>query len=447
MVLAAATVACQGTVDSHSIADPAAGASSDAGSSEATRDVETPGSDASSATVSTPDASTHVDPPAPVLITDIDFEGHAPNTIYDADLVDRDFRTYTTSSGPGRWGGSIRTSENVMIVEDPTGTRGMVMESRYVAGSAGGRFAAGDHFSRTHYNLVPVGGETAARNYPKSAYADSSFSAGRPPGEPGEQADVRERDPSQRRYDELYASVDMMFSPGFQAIPYHKLWGLNSGSPEQSSHGTTPCYNTEGYYGLLSWLLVTGREWDASNSRGLVGSMAMYEYNAEKIFITRWLNRNDYTVTDRDDMDADDFYIPPRGLWFTVEIHAKLNTADDDYRTVGDTASHSCGPGGHRITIEGGYRADHPTAGDLKDGIVEVWVTDPRPFAEGGTDGVPRKMYESNLRQRWWNYLKYTKFFMQDYSNTHSGTMEYRPDQDQYTYFDNIRVSESRIHP
>ena len=393
-----------------------------------------------------PDASQGPDaspPPVPSYITDIDFENNALG-VYNETLVDTDFRA--RADQPNNSGISIAKDADARIVNDPDGTRGLVLRCTYPANDTRGRLSWRDHFSRKNTHLIPISGSRVS-SYPKSAWLEDpenggQYAAGRPPGEKGEQAERRAQDSSQVLLDEVYFAVDLRLDPNWQPLPYHKLWGIGAGSPRQASHGIYGCPSEEGYYGLLTWVLMTGREWGTKGN----GSMAIYLYETDRAFQTIWLNRTDPSVTRRSDMAAGDFYIPPQGKWITIEVRSKLNTADMVWKGINATTGSCNRDSSPSQDLSNGARDDAPSAGDKPDGILQVWITDPRPVSEGGTGGAPMLMLDKrDVMQRWWSYLKYSHFMMQDWNNDNKNTNQYLPQQDQDLWYDNIRVSTSAI--
>lgn len=399
-----------------------------------------PSSDASP----TPDAGPSADAgPAPSYVTNIDFEGSPPGA-YDEEQVDKDFRA--RANQPNNLSINIADDADARIVADPDGTRGLVLRATYPAGDTRGRLAWRDHFSRTNRHLKPIAGSRVS-SYPKSAWLEDpenggQYAAGRPPGEPGEYAEQREKDDSQVRLDEVYFAVDLRLDANWTPIPYHKLWGIGEGSPRQASHGKYGCPSEEGYYGLLTWVLLTGREWGTKGD----GSMAIYLYETDRAFQNVWLNRTDPSVHRRSEMAQEDFYIPPKGKWITIEVRSKLNTADKVWKGINATEGSCKRDPSPSQDLSNGARDDAPSAGDKPDGILQVWITDPRPVGDGGTGGAPMLMLDKrDVMQRWWSYLKYGHFLMQEWNNHNANTNQYLPQHDQHLWYDNIRVSTSPI--
>ena len=148
---------------------------------------------------------------------------------------------------------------------------------------------------------------------------------------------------------------------------------------------------------------ITSDNPDAWPARG-DGAMSIYYYDADAT------QRNDFWNTaDSTSEDVVGQYNQPRGYWITVEERIKMNT----------------------VTKEG--------VSGLKDGLAEVWVTDPQRWAGA------RKVSSQPHRWRYTKTMKIDGLWMVNYYGGVASNPVNQPSQDQYHYYDNFVVSASPI--
>jgi hypothetical protein len=137
------------------------------------------------------------------------------------------------------------------------------------------------------------------------------------------------------------------------------------------------------------------------------GALVNYTYDAQRTRSTDFLNTSDPSQNIDNSLGAnvDKLYAIPTGRWVTIEQRVKLNTADSN-----DI-----------------YNPDN----DRKDGLTQVWV-----------DG--KLMLSRTHLWRWTDTMKADGFWFYDYYNNRP-ELSSPPPEDQFTYYDNIKVSTSPI--
>ena len=142
------------------------------------------------------------------------------------------------------------------------------------------------------------------------------------------------------KQDEVYLAYDMYLAPDHEWVKHQKNPGLITGTLLEAGHAFGVEPEAEGLIAFST--TITSDSPPAWPVRGY-GAMSTYFYDADVVKRNKFWSENDPSSQ----LSAEQ-YNQPLGYWITVEIHVKMNT----------------------VTQEG--------VSGLKDGIMEVWVTDPR---------------------------------------------------------------------
>ena len=385
---------------------------------------------------------------APHLITGVDN--------YNTDL--HDIWNIKTWSAPGgdEYGIQGVFEGYLKVIDDPDGSvaRGNVLQVKY-PGNKQGNYASMTVYPRFNNNCTTIpspslntlGGATDVA--PGSTDPKWTFTGGPPDLAAFAAREVRRGNGTEEAYDELYMAYDIRLDDNWYYNFASKIPGMTTGTNLQSQHTSVAVSDgiyAEGgtwmqFYHTVAW----------GNPEG---ALSFYLYDALRVQLTLFLyrdgilpgnSRSDY-YSSTINADWNRAYVLPRGTWVTIEIRQKMNTApsvldagwlanstpegDDDFRPV--------------------YANTEAVAdGCLEDGIVEVWITDPRPVSldpfEGGTGGIPVKMLSvTNIMWRFHEAFKIDKLRLMCYTNAP------RPDRpnnltDQYLCMDNFRNSTDPI--
>jgi hypothetical protein len=213
------------------------------------------------------------------------------------------------------------------------------------------------------------------------------------------------------RFDDVYFAYDIYLSSNTVFMPAHKLPGLMTGTLLEASHSGDKVtgIKPEGIVAFNSRVAIyTSASFPAIPVSK--GALINYTYDAQRTRSTDFLNTSDPSEDIDNSLGAnvDKLYTIPTGRWVTIEQRVKLNSADSN-----DI-----------------YNPDN----DRKDGLAQVWV-----------DG--KLMLSRTHLWRWTDTMKADGFWLYDYYNDRP-ELSSPPPEDQFTYYDNIRVSTSPItHP
>ena len=201
--------------------------------------------------------------------------------------------------------------------------------------------------------------------------------------------------------EEVYLAYDMYVAPDHEWTFGQKNPGLITGTMLQASHDYGVKPDPEGVIAFSA--RITSDNPNAWPARG-DGAMSVYYYDADAT------QKNDFWNTiDPSLKEIVGQYNQPRGYWITVEERIKMNT----------------------VTEEG--------VSGLKDGLAEVWVTDPQRW-----DGA-RKVSSQPHRWRYTKTMKIDGLWMVNYYGGDGSNPVNQPAREQYHYYDNFIVSTSPI--
>jgi len=391
------------------------------------------------------------------LVDQVTFDNHTTNVRYTPDMADADFRTMTSVA-------KLTTSANgTYIDDDPAGNpaRGKVLRILWEGTRAqlGNHTNFYHHFDTRHYNLKPqtsnMGGIDPT-DYPMSNEACGTTN--NPGITPVTTAAARESEHTTAvglgdppwRFDELHMAFDVYFPADWKWINYHKFPGMVSGTSLTASHGRYAVANREGYYGCTSSGYLAAYEWgsgwDTPNPSPNIktGAFGGYIYHTDRVQWNQWCNTSDPT---KDPVLASDHYYMPLGKWVSIEYRMKMNTTNTDSTSIYGSADW-IGPGrwywpdwANEIGIaQTNVRREGPQAGDLIDGVWEIWVQ------EQG-DSVAKLILTRTVRYRLWEYLKITQGYPRFSNNPDTRTRPSLPRVDQSYWIDNFRWKEGPILP
>lgn len=198
------------------------------------------------------------------------------------------------------------------------------------------------------------------------------------------------------RYDDVYLSYDIYLARNTKRMPYHKLPGLITGSLLEASHASASDTPTpEGVKSFTALMQAFSMVYPNRPD----GALSVNYYNAQAVQQSQFLDTN---FTNGGSTNS---YVLPLGEWVTIEQRIKMNTADSN-------------------------NAFNSTK-DLNNGLAEIWI-----------NGV--KMSSKKHRWRFTNTMKADGFWFYDYYNFRPDLTS-APSSDQYSYFDNFKVSTSPI--
>jgi hypothetical protein len=203
------------------------------------------------------------------------------------------------------------------------------------------------------------------------------------------------------KQDEVYLAYDMYLAPDHEWVKHQKNPGLITGTLLEAGHAYGAKADAEGLVAFST--TITSDSPPAWPARGY-GAMSTYFYDADVVRRNKFWNKNDPASQ----LSAEQ-YNQPLGYWITVEIHVKMNT----------------------VTQEG--------VSGLKDGIMEVWVTDPRRWVGS------RKVTSHTHRWRITNTMGIDGIKMANYYGGDPSNPDNMVSKDQYHYYDNFIVSTSPI--
>ena len=201
--------------------------------------------------------------------------------------------------------------------------------------------------------------------------------------------------------DDVYLAYDMYLPQDHEWTKIVKHPGLITGTMLQASHAAGVAPVVDGNNAFSS--LVSSDSPPAWPSRGY-GALSAYYYDAEAVQRNQFLNK-----LDPSSKAADSQYNQPKGRWVTIEMRVKMNTVTEE-RVSG-----------------------------LKDGLLEIWVTDPQSWA-----GV-RKVSSKTHRWRTSSLLGVDGLWMLNFYGGKVGSSENRPSKDNFHFYDNFVVSSSPI--
>lgn len=212
------------------------------------------------------------------------------------------------------------------------------------------------------------------------------------------------------KHEDVYLAFDMYLAPDHYYTRSNKNPGLITGTILQASHlnyETDPV--PEGMLGFRATVSSAGHDaWGRGD-----GALHTYTYDADIVQHQEFWNTEDpgFWIRDWSNTGANsEFqYNQPRGRWITVEIRVKMNT----------------------VTEEG--------VSGLKDGLQEVWVTDP------GLWSGAKKVSSHKHRWRITNSMGVDGLLMYQFYGGDGSHPLNKPPKDQYHYYDNFMVSTSPI--
>ncbi len=380
----------------------------------------------------------------PAYLFQQEFENYSAPVIYTPADVTRDFNI-NLSGDQYSWRQFPDGQQSIVADPDVSGTRGNVLRKTHRAGKLGN---AEGMFWMHRLNPVAKNVNYPSKNErsePTDIKPNSNSSIWDYTGGPPDLAAFINRQDQRdaagdMAYDELYFSYDVYLSANYFMPFSEKLPGIAAGTNLQASHG--PVAFPGGLYGINAQFNLQNNEAWPGIPDG-EGALAFYNYDADRAQDNMFLAKNGvledrrgyYTGNTGNSVKVNGFanaYLMPRETWITIELRLKLN----------DTTNTSI-PSIDSTVIESQYNRSSRFAGDgnKRNGLVEVWITDPRPVSSGGTDGRSLKMLSYTTEYRWWKYLQIDKIKIRSTFNVNHNL----PPEDTFIYYDNFRASTSRI--
>lgn len=208
------------------------------------------------------------------------------------------------------------------------------------------------------------------------------------------------------KQDDVYMAYDLYLAPDHDFVKIAKDMTLITGTQLEASHPGPGVYpEPEGLNGLSAFIEIEG---NTAYNRG-DGEVNTYNYDANQIQDTEFWDLDDpgFEMPNwRDTSQGGNQYHMPRGRWVSFMLRVKMNT----------------------VNVEGksGYN----------DGLMEAWVADPELW-----NGW-KKVSSHNHTWRWTESMGVDGLWMQTYYGGEDNSPGVnKPDQTQYHYYDNFRVS------
>ena len=200
--------------------------------------------------------------------------------------------------------------------------------------------------------------------------------------------------------EDVYFAYDMYLAPDHEWVKHQKNPGLLTGNILQAGHAYGEDPTAEG---LIAFNATITSDSPPAWARGY-GALSTYFYDADTVQRNDFWNSNDPALEDKQGQ-----YNQPTGYWITVELRVKMNT----------------------VTKEG--------VSGLRDGLMEVWVTDPQRWVGA------RKVSSQRHRWRITNAMGVDGISMSNYYGGDPSDPDNKTSQQQYHYYDNFIVSTSPI--
>jgi len=200
--------------------------------------------------------------------------------------------------------------------------------------------------------------------------------------------------------EDVYFAYDMYLAPDHEWVKHQKNPGLLTGTILQAGHSYGEKPTAEG---LIAFNATITSDSPPAWARGY-GALSTYFYDADTVQRNDFWNLNDPTLE-----DIQGQYNQPTGYWITVELRVKMNT----------------------VTKEG--------VSGLRDGLMEVWVTDPQRWVGA------RKVSSQRHRWRITSAMGVDGISMSNYYGGDPSDPDNKTSQQQYHYYDNFIVSTSPI--